>query len=148
MDDPSYLTTPGTVCDRCLLMTSTAEGIKALISESGYQHHNMKELQSSANRCCPLCRLCCFYIYHSRVWFRNNRFLRFHAQGSDGSLDNPSFFTISKLVFKIQDRGATLAMNFELHTYTSKVCDNDCILSPRLIALEETMQPLVYKKSM
>jgi hypothetical protein len=120
MDDPLYLTS-GAVCIRCLSMTSTSEGMQALTSDSGYRHHDMRELRSSADLGCPLCRLCCFRIYHSPVSFNDRRFLRFYARGSDGrTLDGRPLFGISKLVFKIQDRKATLATNFELHAYTSR----------------------------
>lgn len=121
MDDPHYLTTPGAVCLKCSSMTSTSAGMWALSSDLGYRHYSMSELRSSADLGCPLCRLCCFRIYNSRISFKNRRTLRFYAESSDGrTTDRQPIFGISKLVFRIQDRKATLATSFEFHAYTSK----------------------------
>ncbi|KAH6714411.1 heterokaryon incompatibility protein-domain-containing protein [Leptodontidium sp. MPI-SDFR-AT-0119] len=121
MEDPLYRKISGSSCIRCLSMTSTSEGIQALTSDYGYQHHDMKELQNSANLGCPLCHLCCIRIYHSQISFKDRRFLLFHAQLSDGRTpDGRPQFKISKLVFKIRDRTATLATKFEFHAYTSR----------------------------
>jgi len=121
MDDPHCLTTSGVVCLKCSSMTSTSDGLRFLTSRFGYQHYSMCELRSFADLGCPLCRLCCSRIYHSQISFKRSRSLRFYAQGSDGrTTDGQHVFEISKLVFRIQDKKATLKTSFELHAYTSK----------------------------
>jgi len=121
MDDPHYLTTSGAVCIKCSSMTSTSEGVQFLTSPFGYQHCSMSELRSSADLGCPLCRLCCFRIYHSQISFKPRRFVQFYAQSFDGrTTDGRSTLGISKLVFRIQDKKATLKTSFEFHAYTSK----------------------------
>jgi hypothetical protein len=37
-------------------MTSTSEGLQALASETGYQHHTTMEIKESVARGCPLCQ--------------------------------------------------------------------------------------------
>jgi hypothetical protein len=39
------LITEGDYCDRCVGMTSTSEGLQALASETGYQHHTRTEIR-------------------------------------------------------------------------------------------------------
>ena len=48
---------PGRVCDRCLSMTSTVEGLRALISKEGYKHSGKGELEISAEGGCPVCTI-------------------------------------------------------------------------------------------
>jgi hypothetical protein len=42
-------------CDRYLSMTSTLEGLRALVSEDSYKHSIDGELEISASRGCPVC---------------------------------------------------------------------------------------------
>jgi len=37
-------------------MTSTSEGLQAIASETGYQHHTTMEIKESVARGCPLCQ--------------------------------------------------------------------------------------------
>lgn len=50
------LITENDYCDRCVGMTSTSEGLQALASETGYQHHTTTEIRESVARGCPLCQ--------------------------------------------------------------------------------------------
>jgi hypothetical protein len=44
-------------CERCLVMTSSLDGLKALASTEGYAYHSYKDLHESALSGCPLCIL-------------------------------------------------------------------------------------------
>ncbi len=45
------------LCERCRLMTSTIEGLKALASNRGYRHSKVKSVHISAENGCPFCVL-------------------------------------------------------------------------------------------
>ena len=49
--------TRGDYCDRCMRMFSTAEGLQALGSEIGYEHHTTMSIKESAASGCPLCQI-------------------------------------------------------------------------------------------
>ena len=42
-------------CERCLLMTSTMKGLRALTSGQGYEHYRVFELEAAAKSGCLLC---------------------------------------------------------------------------------------------
>ncbi|KAK0619601.1 heterokaryon incompatibility protein-domain-containing protein [Immersiella caudata] len=42
-------------CEKCSAMTGTREGLAALLSNEGYEHHNWYDIQESANKSCGLC---------------------------------------------------------------------------------------------
>jgi len=45
-------------CDRCQLMTGTTEGLRALVSDEGYEHYTCDEAKrQSAASGCPFCGL-------------------------------------------------------------------------------------------
>ena len=50
------LTIESDYCDRCAGMTSTSEGLQALASEAGYQHHTTTGIKESVAKGCPLCQ--------------------------------------------------------------------------------------------
>ncbi|KAI9150016.1 hypothetical protein HJFPF1_09766 [Paramyrothecium foliicola] len=42
-------------CSKCSAMTGTWEGLGALLSKKGYEHHNWYDMQEAAAQGCPLC---------------------------------------------------------------------------------------------
>jgi hypothetical protein len=49
-------TWPVRLCHKCISMTSTVEGLRALSTPSGYTHHKFEDLFKSAKNGCVLCR--------------------------------------------------------------------------------------------
>jgi hypothetical protein len=47
---------PVQLCHKCIPMTSTVEGLRALSTPSGYIHHEFEDLFKSADKGCVLCR--------------------------------------------------------------------------------------------
>ena len=50
MTEPSW-------CKKCWSMTAKIEGLRALVSEEVYEHHNKQELLESADQGCHLCKM-------------------------------------------------------------------------------------------
>jgi hypothetical protein len=45
------------LCNRCLSMFSSLDGLRALVSTRGYQHYDKEGLEGSADKGCPVCLL-------------------------------------------------------------------------------------------
>jgi hypothetical protein len=105
------------LCERCLAMTSSVDGLEALATTEGYIHHGYKDLHESVLSGCPLC-----------VLLRSTGFTRFSAhtklskpvrvfavprQSNDTS--ERSIFSIQALIF---DAGSKKKLRLE--AFTSK----------------------------
>jgi len=53
------------LCEKCCSMTSTKEGLCALL-RGGYEHHEPSELECSARYGCSLCRIICGHLQRNR----------------------------------------------------------------------------------
>lgn len=100
------------LCEQCLVMTSTLDGLKALASTEGYAHHSYKGLHESTLSGCPLCivlRSTGFTKFSPQTKSRKRVRVFATPRPSNDSCE-PSIFSIQALTF---DAGAKQKLRLE-----------------------------------
>jgi hypothetical protein len=74
------------LCNTCRSMTSSIQGLQALMSEEGYKHLGKKMMAKSAKQGCPLCTILRSYRgnRHAKNDEHNRVFVELENPGTDG----------------------------------------------------------------